>query len=226
MDGHNSPHFVIHHTGTVTGKQFFFPDLDVQELLERTACEMAVSVPFLDAKACEVLHREAMSYSFRPARAVVGEGENRVLQRLGVKPELPAHSGFMGLADAFQDWWDRRLEGISPYPFESRLTFNDRMLQNYEIGEVGISAHRDHIEYRNLICLLVIAGKARFFVCSGRDGADAREIRNDPGDLIVTPGPGLFGSPRRPFHLVRDISVPRYVFGLRQDRRRRTSPPD
>ena len=205
--------------------RFLFPDLDVAQLLERTAREMAISVPFLDAEAREALHREATSYSFRPARAVVGKGERRVLQRLGVKPDLPAHSRFLALADAFQDWWDRRLEDISPYPFESRLTFNDRMLQNYEIGETGISAHRDHIEYRNLICLLVIAGNARFFVCRERDGADSREIRNEPGDLILTPGPGLFGSPRRPFHLVRDISAPRYVFGLRQDRRRLTPAP-
>ena len=208
----------------VKGKRFLFPDLDVAKLLERTAREMAISVPFLDVEACEILHREALSYSFRPARPVVGTRENRVLQRLGVKPELPVNSGFLALTDAFQEWWDRRLEGVTPYPFESRLTFNDRMLQNYEIGETGISAHRDHIEYRNLICLFVIAGRARFFVCSGRDGADAREIRNEPGDLILTPGPGLFGSPRRPFHLVRDISVPRYVFGLRQDRRRLTPP--
>ena len=205
--------------------KFLFPDLDARELLERTARELAVSVPFLDAAACEALYREALGYSFRPARAMVGKGENRVLQRLGVMPVLPAHSRFIALAEAFQAWWDRRLEGVSPYPFESRLTFNDRMLQNYEIGEVGISAHRDHIEYRNLICLFVIAGEARFYVCSGRDGADAREIPNRPGDLIITPGPGLFGSMRRPFHLVRDISTPRYVFGLRQDRRHLTPPP-
>ena len=203
---------------------FRFPDLDVRDLLERSAREMAISVPFLDPGACDALLREAQRYSFRPARPVVGEGEKRVLQRLGVMPVLPACSRFNALADAFQGWWDRRLEGISPYPFESRLTFNDRMLQNYEVGEIGISAHRDHIEYRNLICLLVVAGKARFFVCSDRDGADAREIPNDPGDLIITPGPGLFGSPRRPFHLVRDISIPRFVFGLRQDRRRMTAP--
>lgn len=205
--------------------RFLFPDLDVRELLERTAREMAISVPFLDADACDALLREAAGYTFRPARSVVGKGENRVQQRLGVMPVLPACSRFNALTDAFQDWWDRRLEGISPYPFESRLTFNDRMLQNYDIGEVGITAHRDHIEYRNLICLFVIAGKARFFVCSSRDGADAREIPNVPGDLIITPGPGLFGSRRRPFHLVRDISVPRFVFGLRQDRRRMAKPP-
>ena len=199
---------------------FVFPDLDVRDLLERTAREDAISVPFLDSADCDLLHREAVGYAFRPARAVVGTGENRVLQRLGVKPALPAHSHFIALANAFQAWWDCRLEGVSPYPFESRLTFNDRMLQNYQVGEVGITAHRDHLEYRNLICLFVIAGKARFLVSSGRDGADAREIPNDPGHLILTSGPGLFGSTRRPFHLVRDISVPRYVFGLRQDRRR------
>ena len=205
--------------------RFLFPDLDVRELLERTAREMAISVPFLDADACDALLREAAGYTFRPARSVVGKGERRVRQRLGVMPVLPARSRFNALTDAFQDWWDRRLEGISPYPFESRLTFNDRMLQNYDIGEVGITAHRDHVEYRNLICLFVIAGKARFFVCGSRDGADAREIPNAPGDLIITPGPGLFGSRRRPFHLVRDISVPRFVFGLRQDRRRMAKPP-
>ena len=203
---------------------FLFPELDVRELLERTAREMAISVPFLAADECDALRREAAGYTFRPARSVVGKGENRVQQRLGVMPVLPARSRFNALTDAFQDWWDRRLEGISPYPFESRLTFNDRMLQNYDVGEVGISAHRDHIEYRNLICLLVIAGQARFFVCGSRDGADAREIPNAPGDLIITPGPGLFGSQRRPFHLVRDISVPRFVFGLRQDRRRMAKP--
>ena len=196
----------------------------MREVLERTAREGAISVPFLDAATCRALHREALGYSFRPARPVVGRGEKRVLQRLGVLPNLPLQSRFVALAEAFQDWWDRRLREVHPYPFESPLTFNDRMLQSYEVGEVGISAHRDHIEYRNLICLFVIAGEGRFFVCRDRDGAGAREIVNRPGDLILTPGPGLFGSARRPFHLVRDITLPRYVFGLRQDRRRSPLP--
>ena len=200
--------------------EFRFPSLGVRELLARTAREGAVAVRFLDVETCETLYREAAGYRYRPARAVVGKGANLVHQRLGVMPVLPAHSRFIALAEAFQEWWDHRLADVSPYPFESRLTFNDRMLQNYEVGELGITAHRDHAEYRNLICLFVIAGRARFFVCTTRSGAGAREIPHRPGDLILTPAPGLFGAAQRPFHLVRDISMPRYVFGLRQDRRR------
>ena len=199
---------------------FRFPMLDVRKLLERVARERAVAVSFLDDDTREVLHREAAGYCYRPARALVGHGPNQVRQRLGVFPALPAESGFIALAKAFQGWWDERLDGLSPYPFESRLAFNDRMLQSYEVGELGITAHRDHIDYRNLICLFVIAGQARFFVCATRAGDGVREIPHCPGDLILTPAPGLFGARERPFHLVRDITAPRYVFGLRHDRRR------
>jgi len=43
---------------------FRFPDLDVRDLLERTAREDAISVPFLDAPACDLAGRTVLILGF------------------------------------------------------------------------------------------------------------------------------------------------------------------
>ena len=93
------------------------------------------------------------------------------------------------------------------------------MLQRYSVGEVGITPHVDRTAYRNVVCLFVLEGQGRFYICDDRAGNGAREIPHTAGDVLLMRAPGFRGSDERPFHFVRDIQSPRYVFGLRHERR-------
>ena len=114
-----------------------------------------------------------------------------------------------------EEFLPAELERIETTP--GRLLFNDLMLQRYSVGEVGITPHRDRTGYRNLVCLFVLEGQGRFYVCNDRQGRGAREIPHAPGDVLLMRAPGFQRSAERPFHFVRDIQSPRYVFGLRQE---------
>lgn len=198
-------------------KVFFSGELDLARVCEELTERGATSVPLLDAAVCAELLEEAERYTYRPAIAVVGKGERRVYQRMGVYPELPPGSRYRLLARSFQRLFDRALRRLSDSPFESPPVFNDLMLQRYETGTLGISPHRDHISYRNIICLIVVAGSGRFCICEDREGSGVVEIRGRPGDVILTRAPGFLGSELCPFHSVSDIVGTRYVFGLRHE---------
>jgi len=179
----------------------------------------ALSLPLLSEAFREELLAEARSASFRHARQSIGKGDRIVYQRMEVCDRFPEGSSLIALRDEFQSLWDASFISGSDYPFESPVQFNDLMLQRYAPGEVGITPHRDRSDYRNVICLFVLAGRGRFGVCADRSGKCAREIPNFPGEVILTRAPGFLGSGARPFHFVRDIVERRYVFGLRHERR-------
>lgn len=197
---------------------FRSPRLDIANIVTALGNRGAVSVPMLTDAYRRQLLAEARACSFRPARASVGEGERIVHQRMEVHAEFAPESDFCTLARAFQTLWDDSLADHHENPFEGRLVFNDLMLQRYGVGAVGITPHRDRTAYRNLVCLFILAGRGRFYLCDDRSGRGAREIRHEPGDVLLMRAPGFRGSDQRPFHLVRDIQEPRYVFGLRQQR--------
>lgn len=192
------------------------PADEIVRVLER---QHALSLPLLTDAFRDELLAEAKGASFRSARESIGEGDRIVYQRMEVCDQFPEGSGFFKLRDEFQALWDASFQPGTDYPFESPVRFNDLMLQRYAPGEVGITPHRDRSAYRNIICLFVLAGRGRFGVCADRSGDNAREIPNAPGDLILTRAPGFLGSSARPFHFVREIVEPRYVFGLRHERR-------
>ena len=200
-------------------KAFFTRELDLAEVCATLAERGATSVSLLEAKACTELLEEAERYTYRPASSVVGRGRARVYQRMGVFPGLPPRSQYRVLAASFQRLFDRALARLPVTPFASPPLFNDLMLQRYERGALGISPHRDHVNYRNIICLIVVAGSGRFCICADRAGSGAVEIRGEPGDLIFTRAPGFLGSDLRPFHFVSDIRDTRYVFSLRHELR-------
>jgi hypothetical protein len=163
----------------------------------------------------------ARASRFRAARPLVGQGERRVCQRMEVCGHFADDSIFRTLGREFQKLWDAWLteglaEGLAS-PFQGRLNFNDLMLQRYGVGEVGITPHRDRTAYRNLVCLFILEGQGRFYLCNDRQGRGAREIPHQAGDVVLMRAPGFQGSVARPFHFVRDIQSPRYVFGLRQE---------
>lgn len=194
---------------------FSLRELDLGWVCDEITVRGAVSVPVLDASIRAELLAEAERYAYMPAKTVVGKGRGRVYQRMGVYPELPPGSRYRVLAASFQQMFDRALACLAVSPFASPPVFNDLMLQRYTVGELGISPHRDHVSYRNIIGLFVVAGSGRFFVCEDREGRAKQEIRGHPGDLILTRAPGFLGSSIRPFHFVSDIVQTRYVFGLR-----------
>jgi hypothetical protein len=105
---------------------------------------------------------------------------------------------------------------LPQYLFPSPLHFNSLSLQKYAQGSIGITPHRDGLRYINLICIFVIAGQGRFFVCADRSGQEAVEIEATPGNVILMRAPGFLGEDLRPFHFVSEISATRYSFGLRQ----------
>ena len=192
--------------------------LDLAHILDVLDDAGALAVPVLADDFRLELLEAARSCQYRPARPLVGSGDRLVRQRMEVSDHFPAESVFRALTEEFQKLWDEALAVASESPFEGRLFFNDLMLQRYTVGEVGITPHRDRTAYRNLVCLFVLEGVGRFYVCEDRAGHGAREIPHVAGDVILMRAPGFRGSDKRPFHFVRDIRSPRYIFGLRQER--------
>lgn len=196
---------------------FSLSRLPVSHLLGPLEQTGAVSLPLLDDDFRRLLFAEARKAAFRAARESIGKGDRIVYQRMEVCDQFEGLPSFLSLRDGFQALWDASFANLEPYPFESAVIFNDLMLQRYTEGEVGITPHRDRTGYRNIICLFVVEGYGKFFVCGDRSGTGAVEIPNAPGDLVLTRAPGFLQSSGRPFHFVRDIRSSRYVFGLRQE---------
>jgi hypothetical protein len=192
--------------------------LNPADVIEALAESGALAMPVLSDQYRLVLLEAARASRFRAARPLVGKGDRMVRQRMEVCEDIPLSSVFRTFAREFQKIWDDFLAAASSNPFEGRLVFNDFMLQRYSVGEVGITPHRDRTGYRNLVCLFILEGKGRFYVCDDRSGSGAREIPHAVGDVLLMRAPGFQGSSERPFHFVRDIQASRYVFGLRQER--------
>ena len=199
-------------------RRFVEPGVDAVEMLDRLEREDAIAVPALTAEYRAWLLEEARDVQFREARPVVGRGERLVRQRMGVHNAFEPDSRFLDLTRHYQAVWDGWLASMVSSPFESKLVFNDLMLQVYEPGETGITPHMDRTGYRNLICLFVLEGRGRFGICRDRSGRGARIIDHEPGDVVLTRAPGFRGSDHRPFHFLDRITEQRYVFGLRHER--------
>lgn len=189
---------------------------DLQAALAEIRAAGATSVPALQESARVALFEEASGYAYAPEPEVVGSGSRLVRQQMGSWEQFDANSHFTQLKHAWQALLDEELTAAQPYPFETPLRFNSMALQKYQEGSLGITPHRDGRSYINLVCIFVIAGRGRFFVCADRAGTDGREIDASPGRVILMRAPGCFGTPDRPFHFVTGITETRYTFGLRQ----------
>jgi hypothetical protein len=189
---------------------------DLTPLLDKVARLGAASLLLLDEASRLRLHAEAEHYAFTPEEEYVGSGDRLVRQQMGSFENFPPGSAYLALRDAFQFWLDEHLYSLAQYPFSSPLRFNSLSLQKYEQGSIGITPHRDGLRYINLICIFVIAGQGRFFVCADRSGKEAVEIDATPGNVILMRASGFLGEDLRPFHFVSEIRTTRYSFGLRQ----------
>lgn len=196
----------------------FIPSrFDIGQVLEELSSVGATSVKILKDDFGAALLEEAEGYAYEPEDEFVGHGDRLVRQQVSSFGDFSDASRYVLLRDSFQGLLERRLADVGCYPFETKLNFDLMVLQRYERGSIGITPHRDGLRFVNLVCVFVIGGRGRFYVCSDRSGRDAREIDASPGSVILMRAPGLFGSgDNRPFHYVTDIQETRYTFGLRQ----------
>jgi len=198
-------------------KLFVPSNLDVGEILEKLSSVGATSVGILDKDFRLTLLREAEAYVYEPEDQVVGGGDRVVRQQVSSFSKFSGESRFVLLKDSFQALLEPCFSALGSYPFQTTLNFDLMVLQRYEEGSIGITPHKDGLRFVNLVCVFVIGGRGRFYVCSDRSGRDATEIDASLGNVILMRAPGLFGSEdNRPFHYVTDIRGTRYTFGLRQ----------
>ena len=197
-------------------KHFTTNNFDFNQLSRDLSAIGAISLKILDEELRLSLLEEAHGYIYRPLPEIVGSGENIVKQQMGNFTDFPGDSKFIALKDSFQVWLEAHLKSFDQYPFETPLNFNSLELAKYETGSLGITPHRDGFKYKNLICIFIISGRGKFYICSDRAGNDAREIDASPGRVILMKAPGFLGETDRPFHFVTDITETRYIFGLRQ----------
>jgi hypothetical protein len=198
---------------------FVTENLNIGKILEELWAVGTTSVRILDEDFRISLLEEAHHYSYEPEEEVVGSGERLVKQQVLSFKDFPDESDYILLKDSFEELFNRHLEGVEPYPFETPLNFNSMVLQKYEKESIGITPHKDGKNYINVVCIFIIGGKGRFFICSDRAGNDSREIDGSEGNLILMRAPGFYGSENdRPFHYVMDIKEGRYSFGVRQKR--------
>lgn len=190
-------------------------DFDVEEVVDCLAVNGAVSVPILpDDRRLELL-KEAYSYHYQFQPEIVGGG--KVREQLSSVKEFPEDSLFHELKNDFTELLIRKLSSLKVKDLFARpIEFNDMSLQKYETGSVGITPHKDGKSRINLICVFNLVGKAEFAVCDDRTGSNSKLIDTAPGNVTLLRAPGFFKSTSQPFHLVRNITEERIVFGLRQ----------
>ncbi|MEX2650155.1 MAG: hypothetical protein WD673_14180 [Alphaproteobacteria bacterium] len=205
--------------------------IDAPAIVAELAEWGATSRPLLSEPGRRRLLGAARAMAFRSSRPVVGTGEAVVRQELDWSDAFPADSPFHVLAATYQALWDDAIARLPASPFATPLCFNEMMMTRYRAGSIGITPHRDHVSYVNLVALVVLEGEGSFRVAEDRSGTGPRAVPGSPGCVILMRAPGFLGSAVRPFHYVTDIRSTRTVFGLRHEsppgaRLTRTRPAD
>jgi hypothetical protein len=169
--------------------------------LARLADDDAASIDFLSPEGCA-----------DEATPVIGEGERAVRQDFQICMPVPDGSPFHACRDKLERLLARALAAMPAPPLDAPPRLNDLVVQRYPVGSLGITAHRDHVGYRDLVAIVTIAGQARFFISSDRSGENAREV-----PLLLMRAPGFAGRDDRPFHFLNEVSEERVCLGLRRD---------
>ncbi len=185
--------------------------------LARLADDDAASIDFLSPEGCADLLAASRRLPYREATPVIGEGERAVRQDFQICMPVPDGSPFHACRDSLERLLARALAAMPVPPLDAPPRLNDLVVQRYPVGSLGITAHRDHVGYRDLVAIVTIAGQARFFISSDRSGENAREVPIPPGSLLLMRAPGFAGRDDRPFHFLNEVSEERVCLGLRRD---------
>ncbi len=192
-------------------------ETELAAALGRLAAEDVVALPLLGPAERGPLAEAAGLLSYRAAKPMIGEGERTVRQDFELCMTVEPGSPFHALRAALERAVAGALARLTPPPLAAPPRFNDLIMQRYRPGSLGITPHRDHIRYRDLVAIVTLAGRARFFLCPDRSGRDAREVPIPPGSLLLMRAPGFAGLQDRPFHMLSDVTETRIALGLRRE---------
>ncbi len=121
--------------------------------LARLDAEDAVSLPLLGAQGRRRLIGATTGLRYRPATPTVGTGVNAVRQDFEICMAIPKSSLLRTFAAALERLLNAALDRLEPRPLVHPLHLNDAVVQRYPKGSFGITAHRDHIRYEDLVAL-------------------------------------------------------------------------
>lgn len=196
---------------------FATPPGDVASYLERLRDVDALGMPLLSEAGRRSLLNAAEALPFRQARPFMGAPGKEVQQDFEICMDFQAGDSFLHLSERLGEHLLAAAE-LMPAPALSKdLLFNDLAVQRYIPGSAGITPHRDFLQFRQVVVLIILAGQGRFFVCDNREGLNAVEVPVKPGDALLMQAPDFGGQNRRPFHFLRDITERRVIVGLRYD---------
>lgn len=200
-------------------RNFFGSKALLADIFETITLYGAASVPILNIECCKQLLAEVekRKYTFMPETREQGKEGARVYQEVETCVNFFANSEFLLLKDIFEACLCEYADSFSSYPFSFAPLFNAMTLARYLVGSIGITSHRDPLKYKNLICIFILGGKGKFFLCKDRSGQDAQAIDASAGRVIFLRCPGFMGINKRPFHFLTDIIETRYSFILRQE---------
>jgi dihydroneopterin aldolase len=190
-------------------------NVDIPQAIDVLIKEGAVSVPIISERHRQLLVDEAETYEYHKQPEVVGPA--KVREQLSSSYSLRQDGLFYMLKDDFEKLVENESKKLGEYPFSPELGFNELSLQLYEKGSIGITPHLDGFSCKNLICIFILAGTAKFALCDDREGSNPHYLDTTPGNVIIMRAPGFMGSDFRPFHFLTDVTERRTVFGLRQN---------
>lgn len=176
----------------------------------------AVSCAFFSSGEISSLVSYTQNLEWRRARALVGNG---VHQDFDICLPAPRRGGLAQLAAMLES----QLADIAARRdnlFDGPVQLNDLAVQRYAPGSKGIGVHRDGARYRNLVCIVTLAGTSRLFIANDRQASQKTMIDDRPGHLVLLAAPGFCGladPKRRPLHGVDQIRAGRLSIGLRQE---------
>ena len=176
----------------------------------------AVSIPFFSPDEIAGLIRYTQTLQWRTARQLVGNGVHQDFQICLPAPRRAALDQLAGLLE------DHLTEISSHQPdlFDRPFFFNDLAVQHYLPGSKGIGIHRDGVRYRNLVCIVTLAGQSRFLIAEDRQGSKITVLDDSPGQLVLLAAPGFCGladPKKRPLHAVDQVTSGRLSLGLRHE---------
>ncbi|HCX87428.1 MAG TPA: hypothetical protein DG761_05345, partial [Gammaproteobacteria bacterium] len=181
----------------------------------------AIALDCISKERCAEFSALADQLQYRDAQPVAGTERTPVYQDFELDYEVPREHRFWRIAEALQEVFRPLLEAYHETDGgEVDFELNDLIVQRYPPGCAGISPHRDHIEYRVVILILLLSGDGDFRIHPERDENTGGIVNFQPGQLLMMGAPGLAPGFIRPFHSVRNVSDVRRTIGMRYDCRR------
>lgn len=187
---------------------------DIARALQRLEFEL-VACPLIAPTECAALIDTVAGLPFRVAKREAGP--RAVQQDFEICMGVPEGHVLRGMAARIGNLIDQALALMDPALLSGPCVLNDIVVQRYSPGSFGITPHRDHIRYRDIVVLLILCGDGDFYTCADRESSARRIIDIRPGDILLMRAPGFAGSDARPFHGLADVRSLRYSVGFRHD---------